>query len=161
MGWLDPSIKKPIPKLPRCIGVVTSKTGAAIEDIRNVTARRFPSMPLILYPASVQGERAAKEIAAAIRKADAEHRCDVLIVGRGGGSMEDLWCFNEPEVAQAIHECSLPVISAVGHEIDFPLRILWRICGRLHLLPLQNWRYRSSGRCRLGWKKLWGGLDGL
>lgn len=121
LGWLDPSIKKPIPKLPRCIGVVTSKTGAAIEDIRNVTARRFPSMPLILYPASVQGERAAKEIAAAIRKADAEHRCDVLIVGRGGGSMEDLWCFNEPEVAQAIHECSLPVISAVGHEIDFSI----------------------------------------
>ena len=121
LGWLDPSIKKPIPKLPRCIGVVTSKTGAAIEDIRNVTARRFPSMPLILYPASVQGERAAKEIAAAIRKADAEHRCDVLIVGRGGGSMEDLWCFNEPEVAQAIHECSLPVISAVGHETDFTI----------------------------------------
>lgn len=120
-GWFDSSLKKPIPKLPSCVGVVTSKTGAAIEDIRNVTGRRFPTMPLILYPASVQGDRAAEEIAAAIKKADREQRCQVLIVGRGGGSLEDLWCFNEPAVAEAIHSCSLPVISAVGHETDFSI----------------------------------------
>lgn len=120
-GWFDGSLKKPIPFLPRAVGVVTSKTGAVLQDIKNVLGRRFPAMPLVLYPASVQGERAAEEIAAAIRKADEEKRCDVLIVGRGGGSMEDLWCFNEPAVAKAIHECTLPIISAVGHETDFSI----------------------------------------
>ena len=120
-GWFDESLKKPIPFLPRAVGVVTSGTGAAIEDIRNVVARRFPNMPIVLYPVSVQGERAAGEIAAAIRRADQERRCDVLIVGRGGGSLEDLWAFNEEIVVAAVHECGLPVISAVGHEIDFSL----------------------------------------
>ena len=120
-GWFDESLKKPIPFLPRAVGVVTSGTGAAIEDIRNVIARRFPNMPIVLYPVSVQGERAAGEIAAAIRRADQERRCDVLIVGRGGGSLEDLWAFNEEIVVAAVHECGLPVISAVGHEIDFSL----------------------------------------
>jgi len=120
-GWFDESLKKPIPFLPRAVGVVTSGTGAAIEDIRNVIARRFPNMPIVLYPVSVQGERAAGEIAAAIRRADQERRCDVLIVGRGGGSLEDLWAFNEEIVVAAVHDCSLPVISAVGHEIDFSL----------------------------------------
>ena len=120
-GWFDESLKKPIPFLPRAVGVVTSGTGAAIEDIRNVIFRRFPDMPIILYPVAVQGEKAAGEIAAAIRKADEERRCDVLIVGRGGGSLEDLWAFNEEIVVAAVHECGLPVISAVGHEIDFSL----------------------------------------
>lgn len=120
-GWFDESLKKPIPFLPRAVGVVTSGTGAAIEDIRNVISRRFPTMPIVLYPVSVQGEKAAGEIAAAIRKADEERRCDVLIVGRGGGSLEDLWAFNEEMVVAAVHDCSLPVISAVGHEIDFSL----------------------------------------
>ena len=120
-GWFDESLKKPIPFLPRAVGVVTSGTGAAIEDIRNVITRRFPNMPIVLYPVSVQGERAAGEIAAAIRKADEEQRCDVLIVGRGGGSLEDLWAFNEEMVVAAVHECTIPVISAVGHEIDFSL----------------------------------------
>ena len=83
-GWFDESLKKPIPFLPRAVGVVTSGTGAAIEDIRNVISRRFPNMPIVLYPVAVQGEKAAEEIAAAIRKADEERRCDVLIVGRGG-----------------------------------------------------------------------------
>ena len=118
-GWFEESLKKPIPFLPRAVGVVTSGTGAAIEDIRNVISRRFPNMPILLYPVSVQGEKAAGEIAAAIRKADEEQRCDVLIVGRGGGSLEDLWAFNEEIVVAAVHACSLPVISAVGHEIDF------------------------------------------
>ena len=120
-GWFDESLKKPIPFLPRAVGVVTSGTGAAIEDIRNVISRRFPTMPIQLYPVSVQGERAAGEIAAAIRKADEEKSCDVLIVGRGGGSLEDLWAFNEEVVVAAVHDCGLPVISAVGHEIDFSL----------------------------------------
>ncbi len=120
-GWFDESIKKPIPFLPRAVGVVTSGTGAAIEDIRNVISRRFPNMPILLYPVAVQGEKAAGEIAAAIRKADEERRCDVLIVGRGGGSLEDLWAFNEEIVVKAVHDCHLPVISAVGHEIDFSL----------------------------------------
>ena len=120
-GWFDEDLKKPMPFLPRAVGVVTSGTGAAIEDIRNVISRRFPNMPIILYPVAVQGEKAAGEIAAAIRRADEERRCDVLIVGRGGGSLEDLWAFNEETVVAAVHECSLPVISAVGHEIDFSL----------------------------------------
>lgn len=120
-GWFDESLKKPIPFLPRAVGVVTSGTGAAIEDIRNVIARRFPNMPIRLYPVAVQGEKAAGEIAAAIRQADREQRCDVLIVGRGGGSLEDLWAFNEEIVVAAVHDCTLPVISAVGHEIDFSL----------------------------------------
>ena len=117
-GWFDAAQKKPIPFLPKAVGMVTSANGAAWRDVQNVTGRRFPTMPLILYPAAVQGEGAAKEIAAAVARADAEQRCDVLIVGRGGGSMEDLWAFNEPPVAEAIHACSIPVISAVGHETD-------------------------------------------
>ncbi len=120
-GWFDESLKKPIPFLPRAVGVVTSGTGAAIEDIRNVISRRFPAMPILLYPVSVQGEKAAGEIAAAIRQANEEQHCDVLIVGRGGGSLEDLWAFNEEIVVAAVHDSRLPVISAVGHEIDFSL----------------------------------------
>ncbi len=121
LGWFEVSEKKPIPFLPRAVGLVTSASGAARHDVETVIARRFPSMPLILYPAAVQGTGAAQEIAEAIRLADAENRCDVLIVGRGGGSMEDLWPFNEPPVAEAIHACSIPVISAVGHETDFSI----------------------------------------
>ena len=117
-GWFEESEKKPIPFLPKCVGVVTSASGAAWHDVQNVIARRFPSMPVLLYPAAVQGEGAAKEIAEAIDQADLEQRCDVLIVGRGGGSMEDLWAFNEPPVADAIHRCSIPIISAVGNETD-------------------------------------------
>ncbi|MBR0081347.1 MAG: exodeoxyribonuclease VII large subunit [Clostridia bacterium] len=121
LGWFDEAQKKPIPKLPTCVGVVTSASGAALQDIRNIIGRRFPKMPIRLYPAAVQGGGAAAEIANAIRRADAERVCDVLIVGRGGGSMEDLWAFNEPPVAEAIHDCTIPVISAVGHETDFSI----------------------------------------
>lgn len=117
-GWFDEAEKKPIPFLPRAVGLVTSASGAARHDVQTVIERRFPTMPVVLYPTAVQGEGAAKEIAAAIDLADAERRCDVLIVGRGGGSMEDLWAFNEPPVAEAIRRCSIPVISAVGHETD-------------------------------------------
>ncbi len=121
LGWFDASEKKPIPFLPAAVGLVTSASGAARHDVETVIGRRFPSMPIIFYPASVQGTGAAQEIADAIDRADAEQRCDVLIVGRGGGSMEDLWPFNEPPVAEAIRRCSIPVISAVGHETDFSI----------------------------------------
>ena len=121
LGWFDESEKKTIPFLPKAVGLVTSASGAARHDVETVIRRRFPSMPIIFYPAAVQGEGAAAEIAKAVDLADAEKRCDVLIVGRGGGSMEDLWPFNEPPVAEAIHRCSIPVISAVGHETDFSI----------------------------------------
>ena len=120
-GWFDETIKKPIPKLPTCVGVVTSGAGAAYHDICNVIGRRFPAMPIHLYAAAVQGEGAAKEIAAAIDLANAEKLVDVLIVGRGGGSMEDLWAFNESPVAEAVYRSEIPVISAVGHETDFSI----------------------------------------
>ncbi len=120
-GYFDSAHKKPIPALPRAVGVVTSGTGAALQDIRNVIGRRFPAMPVLLYHAAVQGAGAAAEIADAIKKADLEQRVDVLIVGRGGGSLEDLWAFNEIEVAEAVFGCRIPIISAVGHETDFSI----------------------------------------
>lgn len=117
-GLFDAAHKKPLPVLPRAVGVVTSPTGAVIRDIENVSARRFAHMPILLYPAAVQGPGAAEEIAAAIGRANEEGRADVLIVGRGGGSLEDLWPFNEEIVARAIYGSELPVVSAVGHETD-------------------------------------------
>ena len=117
-GLFDTARKRPLPRLPRCIGVVTSPTGAAIRDILHVLGRRFPAVPVVVYPAPVQGPGAAAAIAAAIRLASARADCEVLIVGRGGGSLEDLWAFNEEVVARAIVDCAVPVISAVGHEVD-------------------------------------------
>lgn len=120
-GLFDPSLKKQLPLLPCGIGVVTSKTGAVIHDIARVAWRRFPSMPIYLYPVKVQGDGAAAEIAAGVRLLDRLEAVDVIIVGRGGGSMEDLWAFNEEAVARAIADCRKPVISAVGHETDFSI----------------------------------------
>lgn len=120
-GLFDPSHKKPIPFLPKCIGVVTSPTGAALQDIINIVKRRYPSMRLLLYPVKVQGEGAAEEIACAISEMNRLALADVLIVGRGGGSMEDLWAFNEEVVARAVYESKIPVVSAVGHETDFSI----------------------------------------
>lgn len=120
-GLFDASRKKPVPQLPRGIGIVTSKTGAVIHDIARVAWRRFPDMPLYLYPVKVQGEGAAAEIAEGLRALDRLAQVDVIIVGRGGGSMEDLWAFNEEKVARAIAACRTPVISAVGHETDFTI----------------------------------------
>lgn len=117
MGMFAAEYKKPVPKFAFRIGIVTAPTGAAIQDIRNITARRNPYVQLILYPALVQGKEAVASIVNGIRTLDAM-KLDVLIVGRGGGSIEDLWAFNEEEVARAIFECSTPVISAVGHETD-------------------------------------------
>ncbi len=120
-GLFNPAHKKPLPFLPRRIGVVTSATGAALRDILQVLARRFPSLHIRILPVRVQGEGAAQEIAAAIAAANDASVADVLIVGRGGGSLEDLWAFNEECVARAIFNSSIPVISAVGHEIDFTI----------------------------------------
>ncbi len=120
-GWFDEARKRPIPFLPRRVGVVTSGTGAAVQDILNIINRRFPRMPVVLASVRVQGAGAAEEIARAIRDMNAANAADVLIVGRGGGSMEDLWAFNEPAVAEAIVESRIPVISAVGHETDFTI----------------------------------------
>lgn len=123
-GLFDAARKRPLPLLPRTVGIVTSPTGAAIRDMLNVTRRRFPNLRLVLAPVRVQGEGAAREIAEAIGLFNAlpvETAPDVLIVGRGGGSIEDLWCFNEEIVARAIHGSRIPVISAVGHEIDFTI----------------------------------------
>ncbi|MGN1166247.1 MAG: exodeoxyribonuclease VII large subunit [Lachnospiraceae bacterium] len=117
MGMFAPEYKKPIPYYSKRIGVVTAPTGAAIRDIMNITARRNPYVQLILYPAQVQGEGAKESIIKGIRMLE-KANVDVMIVGRGGGSIEDLWAFNEEEVARAIFECSVPVISAVGHETD-------------------------------------------
>lgn len=121
LGYFDEDRKKPIPEEISVLGVVTSPTGAAIRDILNITRRRAPSLDVIIFPSAVQGEGAAAEIASRIRQADNFQACDLLIVGRGGGSVEDLSCFSEPEVIEAIHDCSIPVISAVGHEIDWPI----------------------------------------
>lgn len=120
-GLFDPSLKKPLPVLPGGIGIVTSKTGAVVHDIARVAWRRFPGMPLYLFPVKVQGEGAAEEIAQGLRILDRMPQIDVIIVGRGGGSMEDLWAFNEETVARAIAACQTPVVSAVGHETDFSI----------------------------------------
>lgn len=120
-GLFAPEHKKTLPDYPMRIGIVTSPTGAALQDIINVISRRYPSAELILAPVQVQGDSAAPQISAAIREFSEKKAADVLIVGRGGGSIEDLWAFNEEEVARAIFDCEIPVISAVGHETDFTI----------------------------------------
>jgi len=117
-GLFDQASKKPIPSVPRHIGVVTSPTGAAIHDILTVLARRCPAIPVTLYPTAVQGRAATRDIVEAISRAGRHGVADVLIIGRGGGSLEDLWCFNEELVARAIAQCDIPTVSAVGHEVD-------------------------------------------
>ncbi|MGH9357165.1 MAG: exodeoxyribonuclease VII large subunit, partial [Terriglobia bacterium] len=120
-GLFDPARKKPLPVLPRTVGVVTSPSGAAIRDILRVLRRRYRNMSVLLYPARVQGEGAAREIVEGVRYFNQHGGADVLIVARGGGSLEDLWPFNEESVARAIAASGLPVISAVGHETDFTI----------------------------------------
>jgi len=120
-GLFDEEHKQPLPLFPRRIGIVTSPTGAAIRDLVQVARRRMPSIELVLRPALVQGEGAAEDIAAAIAELNEYGDVDVLIVGRGGGSLEDLWAFNEEVVARAIYDSRIPVVSAVGHEIDFTI----------------------------------------
>ena len=120
-GLFDPSHKREIPCSIRHAGIVTSPTGAAIKDILSVLRRRFPSIAVTIYPTAVQGEQAQSQIVEAITNANDDNRCDVLIVGRGGGSLEDLWSFNEESVARSIHNSRIPIVSAVGHEIDFTI----------------------------------------
>ena len=121
LGLFNHEHKKPLPALPQCIGVVTSATGAAIRDIISVLKRRMPAIPIMIYPAAVQGSEAAGQIVKAINLANQRQECDVLIVGRGSGSLEDLWPFNEEIVAHAIFNSEIPIISAVGHEIDYTI----------------------------------------
>lgn len=120
-GLFDEAIKKDIPGVPNRIGVITSSSGAAIRDVLTVLKRRFPAIPVIVYPAAVQGVAAQAQIVDAIAHASRRDECDVLIVTRGGGSLEDMWPFNEESVARAIFDCPIPTISAVGHEIDFTI----------------------------------------
>ena len=119
-GLFDNSFKKTIPQFPESVGIITSSTGAAVEDIRNVISRRYPTK-VYLYPATVQGDNAAKELIAGIDYFNTEFPVDVLIIGRGGGSQEDLFCFNDEELVRKIFACKIPIISAVGHEIDFTI----------------------------------------
>ncbi len=119
-GLFDPAKKKPIPKYPELIGIITAPTGAAIRDMLSTLARRFPLARTILFPSLVQGAEAAGDIVKQIKKAST-YPLDLLIVGRGGGSIEDMWCFNDENVARALYDCPIPTISAVGHEIDFTI----------------------------------------
>ncbi len=120
-GLFDITRKQPLPTHPKHIGVITSPTGAAIRDILTVLKRRFPAIPVTIIPSSVQGEQAKHELVSALKLAERSNRFDVLIIGRGGGSLEDLWSFNEELVARAIANCPIPIVSAVGHEIDFTI----------------------------------------
>ena len=120
-GLFDEAAKRPLPPLPRRIGVITSPSGAAIRDILHILRRRFPAVPVVIYPVPVQGAGAAAKIAAALALASERAECDLLILARGGGSLEDLWSFNEEIVARAIRATTMPVISGVGHEVDFTI----------------------------------------
>ena len=120
-GLFDEARKRPLPKIPSRIGVITSPTGAAVRDIMNILGRRFPYAEVLLYPALVQGAEAAPQLAAGLRYFNETRSADVIIIGRGGGSMEDLWAFNDEALARTIAASSIPVISAVGHETDFTI----------------------------------------
>jgi len=120
-GLFDESRKQDLPALPRQIGVITSPSGAAIRDVLHILRRRFPAIPVVLYPVPVQGEQAKFDIVRALETAAARAECDVLILARGGGSLEDLWAFNEEIVARAIAACPIPLVAGIGHEIDFTI----------------------------------------
>ena len=120
-GLYDERYKKPLPELAKKVGVITSSSGAAIHDILTVLNNRFPVLPVLIHPVTVQGDSAKNEIVNAIELANTRKDCDILILARGGGSLEDLWAFNEEIVARAIHHSSIPIISAIGHEVDFTI----------------------------------------
>ncbi len=120
-GLFSEEHKQPLPKIPQQVGIITSPTGAAVRDILSTLKRRFPSLPVIVYPTQVQGKEAATQIADAIEIANARAECDVLILSRGGGALEDLWPFNEEIVARAIYASEIPIVSGVGHEVDFTI----------------------------------------
>lgn len=120
-GLFDNAHKKPLPKFPKTIGVITSPTGAAVQDITNIIRRRFPSADIVLAPVLVQGESAPEQLVRAVNKFSASKIADVVIIGRGGGSAEDLWTFNDEQLAYAVYNCETPIISGVGHETDFTI----------------------------------------
>ena len=120
-GLFDPAHKQALPALPERIGIITSPTGAAVRDILHILERRFAAVPVVIYPVRVQGDKAKHDIVAALQAAGARKDCDVLVLARGGGSLEDLWAFNEEIVARAIFDCPIPVVSGVGHEVDFSI----------------------------------------
>ena len=120
-GLFDKERKRPLPKFPRCIGIITSPTGAAVKDMINVTGRRWPYSKILLYPSLVQGDGAPESLCVGLEYLNATDACDVIIIGRGGGSIEDLWAFNDERVVRAVAASEIPVISAVGHETDFTL----------------------------------------
>ena len=120
-GLFDEQRKRELPTLPRRIGIITSPSGAAVRDIISVLARRFPSIPVIVYPGAVQGDSAPGELVAALATAVQRDECDVLLIGRGGGSLEDPMAFNDEQLARAIADCPIPIVSAVGHEVDFTI----------------------------------------
>ena len=120
-GLFEEDHKKPVPTMPRTIGVITSPTGAAIRDILSVLKRRYPAGNIIVYPVAVQGDGSAEQITTMLKTAERRNECDVIIVSRGGGSIEDLWAFNNETMARTIFDCSVPVVSGIGHEIDFTI----------------------------------------
>lgn len=120
-GLFDAQHKKPIPKMPKTVGVITSPSGAAVQDIKNVLYRRYPRIDVVMCPVQVQGELAPKQLIKAVKTLDENDLCDVIIIGRGGGSIEDLWAFNSEELARTIFDCKIPVISAVGHQTDYTI----------------------------------------
>ena len=121
LGLFDAVRKKPLPRIPDCIGVISSATGAALQDILTTLGRRFPLIPVIVYPSDVQGKQAAPQLVKALQRANHEKRCDVIILARGGGSIEDLWAFNDECLAHAIASSRIPIVSGVGHETDFTI----------------------------------------
>jgi len=120
-GLFDAARKRPIPEFPRQVGLITSAAGAAVRDLLSVLARRYPALPVLIFPVPVQGGEAAEAMVAALRRANARAECDVLILARGGGSMEDLWPFNDETLARAIASSAIPVVTGIGHEIDFTI----------------------------------------
>ncbi|MCC6632095.1 MAG: exodeoxyribonuclease VII large subunit [Gammaproteobacteria bacterium] len=120
-GLFDPALKRPLPTMPRRIAVVTSHTGAAVRDVLHILARRFPPAEVLVFATPVQGAAATPAIVAALDAASARGDCDVIILARGGGSIEDLWCFNDERVARAIRRAAIPVVTGIGHEIDFTI----------------------------------------
>lgn len=120
-GLFDSAHKKLLPRFPKTVGVITSPTGAAVQDIRNILYRRFPCVNIVMCPVLVQGDSAPEQLVRAVKTLDMYNTCDVIIIGRGGGSIEDLWAFNDETLANAIYDCKIPVISAVGHETDFTI----------------------------------------
>lgn len=120
-GLFDSAHKKPIPPFPQVIGIITAKTGAALQDMLNILRRRYPSVVVLVQSVLVQGEKSAADLCAAVRQMDELGLCDLLIIGRGGGSLEDLWSFNDEALAREIFRCRTPIISAVGHEVDFTI----------------------------------------